>query len=368
MTSFTINVPQSQLDDLKTRLDKTIWPSDIEPEDWRRGPTSSYVKRLVDRWRTTFDWRAQEARLNRYPQFVTQIEGQTLHFIHARATGGHGKPLLLLHGWPGSILEYIGVIEPLTSAGFDLVIPSLPGYGFSGPTREAGWSSGRMVNVFLELMTRLGYDRFGVQGGDMGAIIAPDMARKAPDRVTGVHVHAATMGFIPMRPLSPEEMAALTGAEKMRLGRLQRYMQEWFGYNVIQSHRPQALAFALSDSPAGWLDWSCDIFAGFGEHVGAIADDVILTNATIHWVAGTASSSIRHYYEWAHDPAAWAPRANSGVPTAVAVFNEGDVPIRKIAEETNTIARWTEFEKGGHYPTLEVPDAWLEDVREFFRS
>jgi epoxide hydrolase len=376
-TPFKVSVPQSQLDDLKIRLDKTIWPSEIEAGVWRQGPAVNYVQRLVNLWRTSFDWRAQEARLNRYPQFLTEIDGQTIHFIHARATETSGKPLLLLHGWPGSIIEYIDVIQALTSsqAGgkqtddtFDVVIPSLPGYGFSRPTREAGWNDARMAKALLELMTKLGYERFGIQGGDAGAIIAPEIARQAPDRVIGVHVHAATMGFIPLRPLSGEEMVALTKTEKVRLQRLQTYMRDWFGYNVIQSHRPQALAFALSDSPAGWLAWTTELFAGFGEKVGAIDDDTILTNATIHWVAGTASSSVRHYYENAHDPNAWATKANSGVPTAVAVFQEADVPIRTFSEAANTIVRWTEYEKGGHYPVLEVPEIWTRDVREFFRG
>ena len=163
-------------------------------------------------------------------------------------------------------------------------------------------------------------------------------------------------------------MAALTKAEKVRLERLQTYLRDWFGYNVIQSHRPQALAFALSDSPAGWLAWTIELFADFGNKVGAVNDTAVLTNATIHWVAGTVPSSIRHYYENAHDPNAWTPKTNSGVPTAVAVFQEADVPIRKFAEEANTIARWTEYEKGGHYPALEVPDVWTEDVRDFFRN
>jgi len=377
-TPFKINVPQSQLDDLKTRLERTIWPSEIEPQAWRQGPTISYVQRLVHRWRTSFDWRAQESHLNHYPQFLTEIDGQRVHFIHARATEGKGKlALLLLHGWPGSIAEYVDVIQPLTNphaAGienndaFDVVIPSLPGYGFSGPPRQAGWNDTRMAKAFLELMTRLGYERFGVQGGDAGAIIAPEIARQAPNRVIGVHVHAATTGFIPLRPLTAEEMASLGKSEKVRQERLQRYMRDWFGYNVIQSHRPQALSFALSDSPAGWLAWSTELFAGFGEKVGAIDDDVILTNATIHWVAGTVASSIRHYYENARDPNAWAPKTNSGVPTAVAIFQEADVPIRKFAEEANTIARWTEYEKGGHYPILEVPHVWVKGVREFFSN
>jgi pimeloyl-ACP methyl ester carboxylesterase len=373
-TPFRVAVPQAQLDDLKSRLEATIWPDEFRVDDWRLGPTKNYVQRLAGRWRTSFDWRAQETRLNKHPQFLTEIDGQIIHFLHVRASGSNAQPLLLLHGWPGSVIEYLDVIEPLTNpvnhggsgGAFDLVIPSLPGYAFSGPTREAGWDNTRMAKAFLELMSRLGYERFGVQGGDMGAIIAPEIARQSPARIIGVHVHAATIGFIPLRPLSNEEVAQLNNVEKVRLARLHGYMQNWSGYNTIQSQRPQALAFALSDSPAGWLAWSSELFTGFGEKVGAVPDEAILANATAHWVSGTAASSMRNYYENAHNPNAWAPKPNSGVPTAVAVFDEGDVPIRRFSEEANTIVRWTEYAKGGHYPTLEVPEVWTKDVREFF--
>jgi pimeloyl-ACP methyl ester carboxylesterase len=283
-------------------------------------------------------------------------------------------PLILCHGWPGSVAEYARLIGPLTDPvahggrpedAFDVIVPSLPGFGFSGPTREPGWHNGRIAAAFLTLMQRLGYERFGVQGGDAGAIIGPEIARLAPERVIGVHVNAATMGFVPFGPIAPEEIETFTAADKVSLQRLQRFMAEHFGFNAIQSIRPQALAYAISDSPAGLLAWISELFTSFGDRVDAVALDTFLTNALIYWFTGTAASSIRIYYEGAHDPNAWAPKANSGVPTGVAVFGFDEVPLRRYGEAGNTIVRWTEFDVGGHYAVLEVPEVWTGDVRAF---
>ena len=366
---FSIAISEAQLADLFDRLEATILPGEIAGSDWSQGPTESWITAAMSRLRNGYDWRAQEAKLNGFPQFTTQIDGQTIHFVHVRSTPSDATPLLLLHGWPGSFVEFTGVVEALANPengpAFHLVIPSLPGFAFSGPTREAGWNDGRIANAMLELMSRLGYERFGVQGGDAGAVIAPEIARQAPERVIGVHVSAATMGFIPMGPIEPDEIATFTEAEKLRLQRLQRFMAEYFGFNAIQSSRPQALAYALTDSPVGLLAWMSEMFTGFGEAPESVDQDAFLTNFLIYWFTGTAGSSIRLYYENAHDPEAWAPKANSGVPTAVAVFAT-DVAIRRFGEEGNTIVRWTEFEKGGHFAALEVPDVFAEDIRAFF--
>ena len=371
--SFKIDVPETQLKDLHERLANTIWPSEVEHETWSYGPTHSYVKKLVDRLQNGYDWRKAEAAINKFPQFTTEIDGQNIHFIHVKSAAANATPLLLIHGWPGSIVEFLDVIEPLTNPSqgqpaFDVVVPSLPGFGFSGPTKEAGWNNGRIARAFIALMGELGYESFGVQGGDAGAIIGPEIARLAPEKVTGVHVNAATMGFIPMGPVDPADIEKFTDAEKERMQRLQRFMAEHFGFNAIQSSRPQALAYGISDSPAGLLAWICELFESFGDRVGAVDRDAFLTNFMIYWFTGTAASSMRLYYENMHDPNAWAPKANSGVPTAVAVFKFDEVPIRKFGEQGNTIVRWTEFDKGGHYAVLEVPELWLGDVREFFAS
>lgn len=375
LTPFTISVSGAVLDDLKRRLEHTVFPSEVEAQTWSYGPTQAFVRSAVDRLLNGYDWRAHEARLNRFPQFTTQIDGQTIHFIHVKSAQRGATPLLLIHGWPGSIVEFVDLIEPLTNpkAGgakdalaFDVIIPSLPGFGFSGPTREAGWNNARIARALIELMTRLGYQKFGVQGGDAGAIIGPEIGRLVPERVIGVHVNAATMGFIPMGPIAPEEIAGFTEVEKGRVQRLQRFMAEHFGFNALQSTRPQALAYGISDSPAGLLAWISELFTSFGDRPEAVPLDSFLTNFMIYWVTGTAASSTRLYYENAHDPNAWAPKANSGVPTGVAVFGFDEVPIRRYGEAGNTIARWTEFEVGGHYAVLEVPEVWLGDVRAFF--
>lgn len=374
ISPFKIDVSAAQLQDLKDRLARTVMPSEVDGS-WAAGPTNAYVGGAVDRLLGGFDWREAEAEINELPQFTTEIDGQNVHFIHVRSAEKNATPLLLIHGWPGSIVEFLDVIGPLTNPvahggkaedAFDVVVPSLPGFGFSGPTREAGWNNVRIGKAFIDLMSRLGYQRFGVQGGDAGAIIGPEIGRLAPERVIGVHLNAATMGFIPFGPVSPEEIATFTDSEKVRLQRVQRFMAEHFGFNVMQSSRPQTLAYGISDSPAGLLAWISELFTSFGDRVDAVPMDRFLTNFMIYWFTGTAASSIRLYYENAHDPEAWSPKANSGVPTGVAVFGFDEVPIRRYGETSNTIVRWNEFDVGGHYAVLEVPDVWVGDVRGFF--
>lgn len=371
---FKIDVSAAQLQDLKDRLARTVMPSEVDG-NWAAGPTYAYVRGAVDRLLNGFDWRKAEAEINGLPQFTTEIDGQNVHFIHVKSAEKNATPLLLIHGWPGSIVEFLDVIGPLTNPvvhggkaedAFDVVVPSLPGFGFSGPTREAGWNNVRIGKAFIELMSRLGYQKFGVQGGDAGAIIGPEIGRLAPERVIGVHLNAATMGFIPFGPVSPEEIATFTDSEKVRLQRVQRFMAEHFGFNIMQSSRPQTLAYGISDSPAGLLAWISELFTSFGDRVDAVPMDRFLTNFMIYWFTGTAASSIRLYYENAHDPEAWSPKANSGVPTGVAVFGYDEVPIRRYGETSNTIVRWNEFDVGGHYAVLEVPGVWIGDVRGFF--
>lgn len=376
ITPFKIDVSAVQLQELKDRLARTVMPSEVD-DTWAAGPTNAYVGGAVDRLLNGFDWRKAEAEINQLPQFTTEIDGQNVHFIHVKSPEKNATPLLLIHGWPGSIVEFLDVIGPLTNPvahggraedAFDVVVPSLPGFGFSGPTREAGWNNIRIGKAFLELMSRLGYQRFGVQGGDAGAIVGPEIGRLAPERIIGIHLNAATMGFIPFGPVSPEEIATFTDSEKVRLQRVQRFMAEHFGFNIMQSSRPQTLAYGISDSPAGLLAWISELFTSFGDRVDAVPMDRFLTNFMIYWFTGTAASSIRLYYENAHDPEAWSPKANSGVPTGVAVFGFDEVPIRRYGETSNTIVRWNEFDVGGHYAVLEVPEVWVGDVRGFFEQ
>ena len=369
ITPFSINISDAALSALQTRLAQSVLPS-VTDRGWSQGPAIDYVQVALARLHDGYDWRAHEAAINAHPQFTTTIDGQNIHFLHVKSTAPNAIPLLLIHGWPGSFVEFLDVIAPLTDGtsgqAFDLVIPSLPGFGFSGPTSEAGWNNGRIALALTELMTRLGYTKFGVQGGDAGAIIGPEITRLVPDRVIGVQLHAATLGFIPFGPIEPEIIAGFNERELVRVQRLQRFMAEHFAFNAVQSSRPQALAYAISDSPVGLLAWISELFTSFGDRPDAVDRDKFLTNFMIYWFTGTAASSIRLYYENAHDPAAWAPKANSGVPTGVAVYGFDEVPLRYVGEQSNTIVRWTEFDVGGHYAVMEVPTIWVREVRAFF--
>lgn len=375
---FEVDVPQEELDDLRGRLARTRWPDELPGVGWSRGVPLVYLKELAEYWRTSYDWREWEARLNEFPQYTTEIDGQNAHFLHARSPEPDALPLIVTHGWPGSVVEFMDVIGPLTDPrahggdpadAFHVVAPSLPGFGFSGPTGDAGWTEQRIAAAFAELMARLGYERYGAQGGDVGAIVSPDLGRVDPERVVGVHVNAATVGFMPFPPLDDAELAELTDPEKALVERIGGFMAEGFGYAQIQSTRPQTLSYGLTDSPVGQLAWILDkfkewTFPSSEEAETAIDRDRILTNVMVYWLTATAGSSANLYYEGAHS-GHW-PRP-SGAPTGVAVFAE-DIAIRRYAEQNNNIVHWTEFERGGHFAAMEVPDLLVGDIREFFRK
>ena len=375
---FQIHIPQADLDDLAGRLARTRWPDSLPGAAWERGVPADYLRGLAEYWQKNFDWRAAEMRLNAYPQYTTQIDGQKIHFLHVKSPEPDATPLLLLHGWPGSFVEFLHAIGPLSdprghgaadAPAFDLVIPSLPGFGFSGPVTEPGWGPRRMASALAALMGRLGYERYGAQGGDYGAFIAPDLGRVDPEHVIGIHVNAATMGFIPFGDVPEEEQATFTPVELERLRRLQNYLSEGNGYFQIQSTRPQTLSYALTDSPAGQLAWIVEKFkewtnSGHELPEDAIPGDEILTNVSLYWFTGTAGSSANVYYEAMHSGDWPVP---SGVPTGVAAFAE-DIAIRRYAEQANNIVHWSDFEAGGHFAALETPSLLIQDVRDFFTS
>jgi pimeloyl-ACP methyl ester carboxylesterase len=366
---FRIEIPESQLDDLRARLAATNWPAPLPGDGWDTGVPVAWLRGLADYWRTGYDWRAAEAKINRFPGYVTKVDGQRIHFLHVRSANPGALPLILTHGWPGSIAEFLDVIEPL-SEDFHVVVPSLPGFGFSGPVTEPGWDTTRIARTWDELMRRLGYDRYGTQGGDIGGAVAPEMARVAPDRVVGVHVNGDP-GPMPDLPLSDDEYASLKPAEQERVDRIGAFMQEEFGYIAIQSTRPQALAYGLVDSPAGQLAWIMDKFREWtyprATEPDRILDrDVLLTNVMFYWLTGTAGSAA--YVGYAQAGGWGEPAANSGVPTAVMNFAH-DVGIRRYAERAHTIVRWTELEgRGGHFAALEEPELLVSDIRSFFGS
>jgi pimeloyl-ACP methyl ester carboxylesterase len=319
-----------------------------------------------------------EAELNEFQQFTTEIDGANVHFLHVRSTEPSAMPLILTHGWPGSIVEFLDVIGPLTDPrahggnpadAFHLVIPSIPGYGFSGPTREAGWTTARVAKAWAELMHRLGYEHYGAQGGDWGAFVSPELGRIDATHVTGIHVNAATMGFIPFGSVPPDELATFTENERARLARLDKFMSDMNGYFQIQATRPQTLAYGLSDSPVGLLGWIVEKFKEWTDSSAdlpedAIARDRMLTNVMLYWLTGTAGSSARLYYENMHS-GSWGQQPGR-TPTGVAVFAE-DIAIRRYGERGNNIVHWSEFDRGGHFAAMEVPDLLIGDMRDFFR-
>lgn len=374
VTPFSIAIPQAALVDLADRIDRTRWPVDAPGAEWARGLPVAFVRSLADHWRTSYDWRTHEARLNAFPQFVTSIDGQRLHFLHVRSPEPDATPLIITHGWPGSIAEFLDVIGPLTDPrayggdpgdAFHLVVPSIPGFGFSGPVTEPGWNPRRIGSALAILMARLGYDRYGAQGGDWGSIISRQIGAVDPDHVIGVHVNmlvtagdAASMGPDP----SADDLE--------RAAANHRYGAELAGYARIQETRPQTLAYGLTDSPVGQLAWIAEKFADWtdstAESLSAINLDDMLTTVSIYWFTATAGSSAQIYYETRAVPAA---RTESRVPTAVAVFpHDLFRPIRRIAERDIAIEQWTEYPAGGHFAAMEHPTALTEDIRRFFRG
>ncbi|ONI74651.1 epoxide hydrolase [Actinosynnema sp. ALI-1.44] len=365
ITEFRIEIPQARLDDLRSRLANTVWPAALPGDSWDTGVPVSWLRDLVEYWRTGYSWRDAEAKLNAYPQFTTTIDGQRIYFMHVRSANENATPLLLTHGWPGSVAEFLGVI-PLLTDEFHLVIPALPGFGFSGPTSEPGWDTSRIARAWVTLMDRLGYERFGVQGGDIGAAVSPEVARVAPDRVIGVHMNGPLT--IPEFPIPEDEWATFTEVERDRLNRTEAFLREEMGYIAIQSTRPQTLAYGLVDSPVGQLGWIMDKFREWTHPRTVNPDEIVdrdwlLTNAMIYWLTGTAGSAA--YVGYAQDTSWGEVAKNSGVPTAMIVFAH-DAGVRRYLEAEHTIVRWTDVDRGGHFAAMEEPEALAGDIKEFF--
>ena len=313
---FRVSIPDSDLDDLRNRLDRTRWPDELPDVGWDYGVPRGYLRELAHYWRHEYDWRAAETRLNQWPQFMTTIDGANIHFAHIRSPEPDATPLIITHGWPGSIVEFEQITGPLTDPrahggdpadAFHLVLPSIPGFGFSGPTRERGWEYQRVAAAFAELMRRLGYHRYGTQGGDWGSAISRELGRIRPGHVIGVHLNLIPGAGATAEP-TEEELAALSPAERERTWASWERMQAWSrdkqGYADIQSTRPQTLAYALTDSPVGQLAWIAEKFKEWTDSSDrpedAVDRDHLLTNVMLYWLTGTAGSSARIYYERAH--------------------------------------------------------------------
>lgn len=372
ITPFRIDIPQDDLDDLARRLESARWPDELPDAGWDYGVAAGFLRELAEHWRTRYDWRAHERRLNALPQFSTEVDGQTVHFVHMRSPEPGAVPLLLTHGWPSTIADLVGLAGPLTdpsahgAAGapaFDVVVPSLPGFGFSGPTRERAWDITRIAGAWAELMRRLGYHRYLVQGGDFGSLVSSELARLAPENVLGLHVNALVSAST-LDWSSEDPTAGLTEEEVTKVSAGAADWAERSGYATIQSTRPQTLAYALTDSPLGLLAWNLEWFVDYDPNRTTqtpVDRDAILTNVTIYWLTRTAGSSARLYKE-AGD--AFYGGDWTDVPTAVAVF-PGDGTIRTLAERIHNVVRWTEFDRGGHFASLQAPDLLINDIRTF---
>jgi pimeloyl-ACP methyl ester carboxylesterase len=359
---FVIDVPQPDVDDLCARLERTRWAA---PADEEYGFPVARLRRLVEYWLDGYDWRAWEARLNTYPQFVTEIDDQQIHFLHVKSAEPGAMPLVLTHGWPGSVVEYLDLIGPLIdphshgadrAQAFDVVIPSLPGFGFSGPTRDAGWGTQRTARAWVELMARLGYDRYGAVGNDAGSMISPEIGRLDPEHVAGAHV--TQLFSFPSG--APGEMDGLTADEQAALGVLSWFWEHKGAFNMLHSQQPQTLAHAITDSPAGLLAWNGQLFDE------TLDDDFVLTNVTLYWLTGTAGSSIRFYYEDARAERRTEPTT---VSIALGAAADGDFKsIRRFAERDHAnIASWHILPGvTGHYAAHTNPDALAADIRAFF--
>ncbi len=363
---FRLDVAQADLDDLRDRLDRTRWPDELPGVEWAYGVPLDHVRTLVDHWRTGWNWRAQEARLNEFPQFTTTIDGENVHFLHVRSPEPDALPLIATHGWPMTVVEYLDVIGPLTDPGahggdpadaFHLVVPSRPGVGLSGPTRAPGWDMRRVARAWVELMDRLGYDRFGAHGNDSGSMVSPEVGRHAPDRVVGVHV--TQLFSFPSG--DPSEFEGMTDEDFAALKFLEDFMAAGgLAYNQYQSAQPQTLTYALQDSPAGWLAWVSQLYRDWTD------PDYVLTNAALYWLTGTIGSSMRYYFEEAH--ALDRPTEPTTVPTGVAIFAEDFQSVPKLARRDHAnIVHWRHYDRGSHFAPYDAADLLVGDLRDFFR-
>jgi pimeloyl-ACP methyl ester carboxylesterase len=361
---FSIEIPDAQLEDLRARLANTRWPEPETVEDWSQGIPLAYVQELCEHWRDRYDWRATEARLNELPQFTTEIDGLRIHFIHVRSPNANALPLILTHGWPGSVVEFRKVIGPLSEE-FDLVIPSLPGYGFSAKPAAPGWTTKRIGAAWAELMARLGYERYGAHGGDWGSPVTMQLAAQDPEHVAGIH--------LTMPVVAPEvfaQLGELTAGEQAVLARFAEYRRSGSGYSKQQSTRPQTLGYGLVDSPAGQCAWIVEKFWAWmdcdGHPENVLTKDELLDNVMLYWLPGTAASSARLYWESFRDrnpPSVSVPTGCSSFPQEIL-----RIPRRAAEIQFTDLRRWDEHDRGGHFAALEQPEALVGDLRELFRE
>jgi len=379
ITRMRIEVPDEVLDDLRRRLAAARLPDQIPGSGWDYGTDLAYLRELCSYWRDKYDWRAQEAALNRFEHYHTEIDGQKVHFVHARSRVKDAMPIVITHGWPGSVYEFHKIIGPLVDPAahggserdaFHVVCPSIPGYGFSGPTHTPGWDVRRVAETWAKLMARLGYAKYGAQGGDWGAIITTQLASVDPAHVAGIHLNMVVAGppagaANPMEGVGPDEAAAL--------GDMGNFQKNETGYQQIQGTKPQTLGYALNDSPTGLAAWIVEKFRTWSDCGGDVekrfSKDELLTNIMIYWVTQTINSSVRLYCETMRAGRFALPSEKIAVPTGVSVFpKEIYRPPRRWVEATFNLVQWTKRDSGGHFAALEEPAALVEDIRGLFRK
>lgn len=363
---FTIDVAQADLEDLGERLARTRLPQPAPADDWDTGTPNSYLREAVEAWRA-FDWRATEARINAVPHFTTEIDGQPIHFIHVRSAHPGATPLLLAHTYPGSSVDYLDLIDllvdPVAHGGspedaFDVVVPDAPGYGFSNPVTEPGWTTARVARAYDELMHRLGYSEYGIHGSDNGALVARELGLANPEGFLGLHV----LQLFSFPSGDPAEFEHLEPQDYAGLEHMQ-WFQSVGGYNTMNASRPQTVAVGLSDSPIALLAYS-ELFNSFGNGTSLVTLEQIITEVSVTWFANAAAGMSRSYLDNARAEA--EPQINAA-PTGVAVFKDDFQTIKVFAERDNSnVVHWSRFEQGGHYAALEVPELLAGDIRAFF--
>jgi pimeloyl-ACP methyl ester carboxylesterase len=370
---FRIEIPETDLDDLRQRLRRTRWPEPATVDDWSQGIPLDYTRQLCEYWLEQYDWRAAEVRLNRFPQFLTEIDGLDIHFLHVRSPHEGALPLVITHGWPGSVVEFGKVIGPLADPvahggdaadAFHVVCPSLPGYGFSGKPARAGWGSGHTADAWDQLMTRLGYARYGAQGGDWGAQVTTALGMRHPDHLAGIHLN------MPIAFPDPASAGELTPREQAALDSMTYYDRWDSGYSKQQATRPQTVGYGLVDSPAGLCAWIIEKFWAWtdcdGDPANVLSRDEMLDNVMLYWLPATGASSARFY--WESIPAPFLGPVQ--VPVGCSIFpKEIFRPSRRWAEKQFPDLRyWNEPDRGGHFAAFEQPAAFVEEVRAAFRS
>lgn len=371
---YVVRVAEDVLVDLRRRIASTRWPDQLEGVGWDYGAPLEVVQELARYWCEEYDWRRAEVALNGFPHFATTIDGANIHFIHARSPEPDAFPLVVSHGWPGSVVEFLDIIEPLRdprshgadpSQAFHVVCPSLPGYGFSGPTRSRGWDVRRTGRAFATLMGRLGYARYGAQGGDWGSLISQWIAREDPEHCAAIHLN-----LLFTSPPADGAAAELDPAEQAALARSAEYQASGSGYAQIQGTKPQTLAYGMHDSPVALLAWIAEKFQAWTDCAGvienAVSRDALLTNVTVYWVTQTSNSSFRMYYESMQGGNLLPP--SIPVPVGVASFPmEILASPRRWCEQAYDVVHWTDMPRGGHFAAMEEPELLVGDLRAFFR-